>query len=54
MTINVPYEIGEKVVLNGQQEEIKGIHVFIGIDGDVKKWRFHVGNARFITIANEG
>ena len=50
MTIHIPYEIGEIVKNGGVEHEIKGIHIYVTMTGEVNKIRLHVGNSKFITI----
>jgi hypothetical protein len=50
MTIEIPFEIGDTIVVDGVEETIKGVHVYIGNDGRIRKWRLYIGHMRFITI----
>ena len=50
MTLNIPYEIGEEVILDGKKETIYGIHIFIKQDSSVGGYRLHIGNGKFITV----
>lgn len=53
MKINIPFEIGDRIIDEGKIKTIKGIHLYIGKDGVIKKYRFHIGNHKFITTNAE-
>lgn len=50
MNINIPFEIGDRLIVDGKLKTIKGIHLYIGDNGVIRKYRFHIGNSDFITI----
>lgn len=52
MNVNVPYKIGDKITVNGREQTIKGIHIYVTQNSDVIKWRFHIGHGQFVTIEN--
>lgn len=52
MDFSIPYKIGEKIKIDGRQETIKGIHIYVKQSGEVDKFRFHIGSGRFITVEN--
>ena len=52
MVIKTPYEIGDKVVVDGKNETVKGIHVYVKEDGTIAKWRLHLGDGRFVSLPN--
>lgn len=54
MKLDIPYKIGDTIKVSGETFTIKGIHIYVTINSDVVKWRFHVGHGRFITIENDG
>ena len=52
MTINIGYEIGDIITVNGVKYEVKGVHIYVDADSNVRKTRIHIGNGKFITIEN--
>ena len=50
MQLDVPYKIGDEIEVDGQTFTIKGIHIYITLNSDVIKWRFHIGNGKFVTV----
>ena len=52
MKLEVPYQIGDKVLVNGKTEMIRGIHIYVTQNSEVIKWRFHIGGGKFVTIEN--
>lgn len=53
MKIDIPFEIGDRIIVDGKIKIVKGIHVFICKNGTVKKYRFHIGDGEFVTINAE-
>lgn len=53
MQLDVPYKIGDEIEVDGQTFTIKGIHIYITLNSDVIKWRFHIGNGKFVTVENK-
>lgn len=53
MKINISFEIGDRIFVDGKLKTIKGIHIYVGENGVIKKYRFHIGNSNFITINAE-
>ena len=43
MTLNIPFSIGEKIVINGQEKTIKGMHLYVNASGEVSNIRLHFG-----------
>lgn len=52
MKLEVPYQIGDKVLVNGKTETIRGIHIYVTQNSEIIKWRFHIGCGKFVTIDN--
>lgn len=52
MKLKVPYQIGDKIQVNGKTETIRGIHIYVTQNSEVIKWRFHIGRGKFVTIDN--
>lgn len=50
MKINIPFELGDRIIVDGKLKTIKGIHVYIGENGKIKKYRFYISNNHFLTI----
>lgn len=53
MKINIPFEIGDRIFVDGKLKTIKGIHIYIGENDIIKKYRLYIGNNNFITINAE-
>lgn len=50
MTLDVPYEIGDPIIVDGKIEYVRGLHIFVTVDGKIKKYRIHIGGGRFVSI----
>lgn len=46
MIINIPYNIGDTF----ESKKIKGIHIYVTGDENIKKLRFYFGEHEFVTI----
>ena len=43
MTIEIPFDIGQEILVDGVKAEIKGLHCFVNRDGEVSNIRAYVG-----------
>lgn len=50
MTINVPINVGDTVIINGIEFLVRGVHVYIDKTGCVINLRIHIGYGEFITF----
>ncbi len=53
MLINIPYEIGDKITVNGEKKTIKGLHIYLNREEKISNIRAHIGKAKYITIESE-
>ena len=53
MLINIPYEIGEKINVNGKNETIKGLHIYLNREEKISNIRAYIGHSKYITIEAE-
>lgn len=53
MTVNIPYEIGDTIVVGGVPRVIRGIHIYVTGNGKVVRWRFYVGDNKFVSLKEE-
>ena len=54
MIANIPFNIGDKITIDGKSYEIKALHCFIDKNGYVSNVRAFVGgNERFITLVRK-
>lgn len=51
MNIDIPYNIGDHIYVNGKKKTIRGIHIYIINDEMIKKYRFYLGG-EFFTLNN--
>lgn len=43
MIIDIPFEIGDEITVDGEKVEIKGLHCFIDQEGEVSNIRAYIG-----------
>lgn len=43
MKIDIPYEVGNEIVVDGVKQTIKGLHIFVNQHGEVANIRAYVG-----------
>ena len=43
MTLDIPFSIGDKIILNGEKKVIKGMHLYVNLDGEVTNIRLYFG-----------
>lgn len=48
--VTFPAHVGDSITVNSETFQIKGIHLYIGLDNRITTYRFHIGNGKFITI----
>lgn len=55
MNIDIPYNIGDHIYVNGKKKTIRGIHIYITNDEMIKKYRFYLGVSfsRLITLTRK-
>ena len=43
MIIDIPFEIGDEITVDGEKVEIKGLHCFVDQEGEVSNVRAYIG-----------
>jgi hypothetical protein len=43
MTLDIPFSIGDKIILNGEKKVIKGMHLYVNLEGEVTNIRLYFG-----------
>lgn len=52
MLIEIPYEIGDEIIVNGEKAEIKGLHCFVNQTGELTNVRAYIGPGGAITLCD--
>ena len=50
MDVFIPYQIGDKIIADDKECEIKGLHIFIDKEAEVSNIRAHIGNGKYVTL----
>lgn len=50
MTLEIPFEIGDRIIVDGKVKIIHGIHVWITMEGAVNTWRLYLGDGMYVTV----
>lgn len=43
MKLDVPFNIGEEIIVNGNKKTIKGMHLYVGANGEFSNIRLYFG-----------
>ena len=43
MTLDIPFNIGEEIIVDGNKKTIKGMHLYVNKNGEVSNIRLHFG-----------
>lgn len=50
MKLEIPFEIGDRIIVDGKLRRIHGIHVWITCEGTVNTYRLYLGDGMYVTV----
>lgn len=50
MKLEIPFEIGDRIIVDGKIKYIHGIHVWITKDATVNTYRLYLGDGMYVTV----
>ena len=50
MTVDIHYDIGGIITVDGEKQRIEGLHIYISQDGEVSNVRAHIGHGKYVTV----
>ena len=54
MTINIPFEIGDKIITEAGTERILSLHIYINTEEQISNVRAFTTKRRYITLIKNG
>lgn len=50
MKLEIPFEIGDRIIVDGKVKTIKAMHLWITEEGSLNTYRFYLGNGMYVTV----